>query len=113
MPAKKTNAGSVKGRAFRPTDLLEYQADSVVSREIIRQKTGTVTIFAFDKGQGLSEHVAPFDAMVQVVDGEAEIMISGKKHVVKAGQTIVMPAHKPHALQAMRRFKMMLVMIRS
>jgi quercetin dioxygenase-like cupin family protein len=113
MPARKTDRQSIKGKAFRPTALLDYQAGSIVSREIVRQKTGTVTLFAFDKGQGLSEHTAPFDAMVQVVDGEAEILISGKKHKVVAGQTIIMPANKPHALQAVKRFKMMLVMIRS
>lgn len=111
--AKKSDRSSVKGYAFCPADLIKYQAGSVVSREIIRQKTGTVTLFAFAKGQGLSEHAAPFDAMVQVVDGEAEIMISGKKHIVKTGQTIIMPANKPHALQAVTPFKMMLVMIRS
>ena len=111
--AMKSIRSSVKGYAFRPTDLIEYQAGSVVSREIIRQKTGTVTLFAFGKGQGLSEHTAPFDAMVQVVDGEAEIMITGKKHIVKAGQTIIMPANKPHALHAGKPFKMMLVLIRS
>jgi quercetin dioxygenase-like cupin family protein len=111
--AKKSDSGSVKGRAFCPADLIKYQAGSIVSRELIRQKTGTVTLFAFDKGQGLSEHTAPFDAMVQVVEGEVEIMISGKKQNVKTGETIIMPAHKPHALQAVKRFKMVLVMIRS
>jgi len=113
MSARKANAGYAKGRPFRPAELLEYQAGSVVSREIVRQKTGTVTLFAFDRGQGLSEHTAPFDALVQVVDGEAEIVISGKRHQVKAGETIVMPANRPHALQAVKRFKMMLTMIRS
>lgn len=110
---KKPDAASVKGYAFRPAKLIAYQSGSIVSREVIRQKTGTVTLFAFDRGQGLSEHTAPFDAMVQVVEGEAEIMISGTAHKVKSGETIIMPANQPHALQAVKRFKMMLVMIRS
>jgi quercetin dioxygenase-like cupin family protein len=112
MPAKKPNASSVKGRPFRPTDLLEYQADSVVSRELIRQKTGTVTLFAFDKGQGLSEHTAPFDAMVQVLDGEADVSIDGREVRVRAGETVLMPANLPHAVNAPERFKMLLTMIR-
>jgi len=94
-------------------DLIDYQAGAIVSREILKAKTGTVTVFAFDEGQGLSEHTAPFDALTHVLDGEAEITISGKAHQVRAGELIIMPANKPHALKAVRRFKMMLVMIRS
>jgi quercetin dioxygenase-like cupin family protein len=90
-----------------------YQDGSIVSKEIIKKSTGTVTIFAFDQGQGLSEHTAPFDAMVQIVDGEAEIIISGESHHLKEGETIIMPAGKPHALKALKKFKMMLVMIKS
>jgi quercetin dioxygenase-like cupin family protein len=90
-----------------------YQQDNIVSREIIRQKNGTVTIFAFDQGQGLSEHTAPFDALVQVLDGAVEIRIDGKPYRLKAGQMIVMPEDHPHALKALTRFKMMLVMIKS
>jgi quercetin dioxygenase-like cupin family protein len=93
--------------------LIDYQKDAIVSREIVKQKTGSVTVFAFDAGQGLSEHTAPFDALVQVLDGEAEIAIAGKRHRVKAGELILMPAGQPHALKAVQRFKMMLVMIRS
>ena len=93
-------------------DLAAYQDGSTVSREIVKQKTGTVTVFAFDAGQGLSEHTAPFDAMVQVLDGEAAITVGGKLHTVKAGEAIIMPAHIPHALQAEVRFKMLLIMIR-
>ena len=94
--------------------LLDYQKDSVVSREIIKKELGTVTFFAFDQGQGLSEHSAPFDAMVQIIDGEAEITISGVKHTVKAGQIIIMPANEPHALQAENSpYKMILTMIKS
>ncbi|WP_207799924.1 cupin domain-containing protein [Candidatus Cryosericum hinesii] len=94
-------------------ELVAYQAGSVVSRQLLGKPTGTVTLFAFDAGQGLSEHTAPFDALVQVVEGEVEIMISGKPHHVAGGELILMPAHQPHALKAFTRFKMMLTMIRS
>jgi quercetin dioxygenase-like cupin family protein len=103
----------LKAKVLKVADLLEYQEGSVVSREIIRKETGTVTIFAFDKGEGLSEHTAPFDALVQVVDGKAEIIISGKSNMVNAGEMIIMPANDPHALNAVERFKMVLTMIRS
>ncbi len=94
------------------SDLVEYQKDSVVSKTLIKKEKGTITIFAFDKGQGLSEHTAPFDALVQVIDGAAEVIISGKSHITKAGEMIILPAGKPHALKAKEQFKMMLVMIR-
>jgi quercetin dioxygenase-like cupin family protein len=93
--------------------LIAYQEGSVVSQTLLEKKTGTVTLFAFDKGEGLSEHTAPFDAMVLVTEGEAEIAISGKAHRVSTGQMIVMPANEPHALRAVERFKMLLIMIRS
>ena len=93
--------------------LINYQKDSVVSKTIIGKKTGTVTLFAFDKGQGLSEHTAPFDALVYILDGRSEISIAGKQHDLKAGQTIIMPANKPHSLKAIDRFKMFLVMIKA
>ncbi len=96
-----------------PRDLIAYQEGSIVSRELIKKQTGTVTIFAFDRGQGLSEHTAPFDALVYLLDGEAEIIIAGESHLLKGGEMIVMPGGKPHALRAVKRFKMMLVMIRS
>ncbi len=92
--------------------LVEYQTGSVVSRAVIQKKTGTVTLFAFDEGQGLSEHTAPFDALVCLLDGQAEIIISGKPHAMKKGEMIIMPAGEPHSLKAMGKFKMMLVMIR-
>ena len=92
---------------------VEYQQDAVVSRTLLDKKTGTVTLFAFDAGQGLSEHTAPFDAMVQVLDGETEVTIQGKAVMVKQGEMIVLPAGKPHALRAIKRFKMLLVMIKS
>jgi quercetin dioxygenase-like cupin family protein len=89
------------------------QEGSIVSKEIIKKPTGTVTLFAFDMDQGLSEHTAPFDALVCLLDGEAEIIISGEPHRLKAGEMIIMPGGQPHALKAVKRFKMMLVMIRS
>jgi quercetin dioxygenase-like cupin family protein len=95
------------------TDLVGYQDGSVVSREIIRKSTGTVTLFAFDKGQGLSEHAAPFDALVQVIDGEVEVTISGKPYHLGQGDFVILPAGEPHALKALSRFKMLLVMVRS
>ncbi len=94
-------------------NLVDYQEGAVVSKEILKKDTGTVTLFAFDQGQGLSEHTAPYDALVCVLDGESEITISGKTHTVKEGEMIIMPADEPHALKAKKRFKMMLVMIRS
>ena len=94
-------------------DLVTYQEASVVSKTLLEKKTGTVTLFAFDKGQGLSEHTAPFDAMVFVFDGVAEIVIAGNPVVVRQGEMLVMPANQPHALKAVERFKMMLTMIRS
>lgn len=100
-------------RILKLAELVEYQEGSVVSRTIIDQKTGTLTLFAFANGQGLSEHTTPFDALVHVLDGEAEITIAGKSYLLKEGETIIMPANKPHALQAVKSFKMMLVMIRS
>ena len=106
-------SAELKAKVLKVTDLLDYQEGSVVSREIIRKETGTVTIFAFDKGEGLSEHTAPFDAMVQVIDGKAEIIISGKSNMVSAGEMIIMPANDPHALNAVEKFKMVLTMIRS
>lgn len=103
----------MKATAINPSGLLAYQKDSIVSREIVNKKTGTVTLFAFDKGQGLSEHTAPFDAVVYVLDGRVRITISGKPHIAKKGQMIIMPANKPHSLKAVGRFKMLLVMIKS
>jgi quercetin dioxygenase-like cupin family protein len=92
--------------------LVDYQDGSVVSRTIIDKKTGTVTLFAFAEGQGLSEHTAPFDAMVFVLAGEVEVTISGKPSSVKQGQMVIMPASEPHALRAVTPFKMLLTMIR-
>jgi quercetin dioxygenase-like cupin family protein len=94
-------------------DLVNYQEGSVVSRTLIKKKTGTVTLFAFDQDQALSEHTAPFDAMVYILDGKAEIIISGNSNILENGNMIIMPANEPHALKAIEQFKMMLTMIRS
>ncbi len=104
---------NIIGQVIPLKNLVDYQENSVVSRQVIAQKTGTVTIFAFDQGEGLSEHTAPFDALVQVLEGEVEISIAGEPNIVKNGEMIIMPANKPHALKALSRFKMLLVMIRS
>ena len=94
-------------------ELVNYQDGAVVSREVVKKPTGSVTIFAFDEGQGLSEHTAPFDALMQVLEGEAEISIAGNPHRLHCGEMILMPAGQPHALKALARFKMILTMIRS
>ena len=106
-------SGELDAKAVNLAGLVEYQAGSVVSREVVKKPTGTVTVFAFDAGQGLSEHTAPFDALVHLLDGEAEITIAGKPIVAKTGDMVIMPANQPHALKAEQRFKMLLVMIRS
>lgn len=104
---------NIIGKALKLSGLLNYQKSSVVSRTIIDKKIGTVTLFAFDKDQGLSEHTAPYDALIFIVDGEAKVFIEGKPHLVKNNDMIIMPANKPHSLRAEKRFKMVLVMIRA
>ena len=106
-------AAKLMAQALNTLGLVDYQAGSVVSRQIVKKPVGTVTLFAFDAGEGLSEHTAPFDALVNVLEGEAEISISGQAHRVKAGELIIMPANEPHALKAPVRFKMLLTMIRA
>ncbi|MFX1406051.1 MAG: cupin domain-containing protein [Promethearchaeota archaeon] len=93
--------------------LLDYQEGSIVSRTLIDKNVGTVTLFSFDENQGLSEHTAPFDALVYIFDGKADIIISKKSYILIKGQMIIMPANEPHALKALERFKMMLIMIKS
>jgi quercetin dioxygenase-like cupin family protein len=111
---KKTpTATAIVGQARQALALVDYQAGAIVSREVISRKTGRVTLFAFDAGEGLSEHTSPYDALVHVLEGGVDITIAGKVHRVKAGDLIIMPAGKPHALKAVGRFKMALVMIRS
>ena len=110
QPKAKGLAGA---HVAKVSELVAYQDGSIVSRELVKKPTGTVTVFAFDEGQGLSEHTAPFDALVQVLEGEVEITIAAKPHQVHGGETILMPAHQPHALKALKPFKMILTMIRS
>jgi quercetin dioxygenase-like cupin family protein len=110
--AKEAGSGDLRGRVFELKGMADYQAGSVVSREVIRRKTGSVTVFAFAEGQGLSEHTAPFDAMVVGLDGEAEIFIAGEPNRIATGDMIIMPAGIPHALKAAGKFKMLLVMIK-
>lgn len=102
-----------KGKPFNLVGHIEYADGSVVSKTLIKKEIGNITLFAFDQGQGLSEHTAPFDAVVHILDGEAEIIIGGKPQIVCAGDMLIMPANIPHALQAKKKFKMLLVMIRS
>lgn len=107
------NTETAKGQAINLAEHIQYMADSVVSKTLIKKDTGTVTLFAFDAGQGLSEHTAPFDALVEIIDGAAEIIIGGESTNVGTGQILIMPADIPHALKANQKFKMMLTMIRS
>jgi len=104
---------SLMAQALGVAGLVSYQDGSVVSRTLLDKKAGTITMFAFAEGEGLSEHTAPFDAFVQIIDGTAEITVDGEMHMVHDGEMIIMPANKPHALRAARKFKMLLVMIRS
>ncbi|HLB28084.1 MAG: cupin [Chloroflexi bacterium RBG_16_51_9] len=110
---QQKNTDELIGKVINPKELVSYQTGAVVSRTVIDKKTGTCTLFAFDAGQGLSEHTAPFDALVYLLDGEAEITISGTPFHLKNGDAIIMPADKPHALKAVKQFKMMLVMIKN
>ena len=103
----------VPAQAAPVAALVDYQSGSIVSREIVKGATGRVTLFAFDEKEGLSEHTSPFNALVQIIEGEAEITIASQPHHVKAGELILMPAQQPHALKALKRFKMVLTMIRS
>ena len=112
MPMKKLRDGEILGRNCITADLISYQDGAVVSRTIIDKKAGTVTLFAFDKGQALSEHSTPYDALVQVLDGKVEIKIDGVPHEVVAGEMMLLPAEHPHALRALSEFKMLLTMVR-
>jgi quercetin dioxygenase-like cupin family protein len=111
MPSEST--GNEWSGAVAQADLVQYQPGAVVSRTLVKKPTGTVTAFAFDAGEGLSEHTAPFDALVLMVDGEAEITVLGVTHTVKAADVFMLPAHQPHAVKAVRKFKMILVMSRA
>jgi len=107
------NKEKLEAKATQLVDLIDYQEGAIVSRTIIDKEAGTVTLFAFDEGQGLSEHTAPYDAMVHVLEGDARVTVSGKGILVKQGEMTIMPANKPHALSAVTRFKMLLTMVRS
>jgi quercetin dioxygenase-like cupin family protein len=113
MGNDKKVTGIPAAEAAAVQELVEYQAGAVVSRQIVKQEKGNVTLFAFDTGQELSEHTAPFDALVHVLEGEVEITISGKPIRTRAGEMVLMPANQPHALRAVSRFKMLLTMIRA
>ncbi len=102
----------LKGTAVDLAGYIEYSKKSVVSKTLLDKETGSLTLFAFDAGQGLSEHTSPYDATVQILDGEAELTIEGKKVKARAGQIVIMPANVPHAVKAEKRFKMLLIMIR-
>lgn len=106
------NAGAPKGKPFNLADHVDYADGSVVSKILLKKDTGNITLFSFDAGQGLSEHTAPFDAVVQILDGKAEITIRDKTNEAQSGEMLIMPANVPHALRAPERFKMLLVMIR-
>jgi quercetin dioxygenase-like cupin family protein len=110
---KQTDIEKLKTQATRLVDLADYRDGSIVSREIVSKKTGTITAFAFDEEQGLSEHTAPFDAVVEILDGEAQLTIGGKVLNAFTGEMVIMPANVPHSVKATRKFKMLLTMIRS
>jgi quercetin dioxygenase-like cupin family protein len=105
-------ATAPKAHVLRLADMAAYQDGSIVSRQIIQAEPGNVTLFAFDDGQELSEHTSPFDALLQVLDGEAEVAIAGKRFEVRTGEAIILPAGQPHAVRAVSRFRMLLTMIR-
>ena len=113
MNKKPEKTKKLTAQTSNLAELISYQEGSVVSRTIIDRKAGTVTLFAFDENQGLSEHTAPYDALVYLLEGEAEVVISGKPIRLKTGEITIMPANEPHALTAVTRFKMLLTMIRS
>lgn len=115
MSQDKNSTGTKfeQAKPIKLASLIDYQSGSVVSREILKGTTGKVVLFAFDEGEALSEHTSPFNALVQIVEGEAEITISSQPHRITAGELILMPTQQPHALTAVKRFKMILTMIRS
>jgi quercetin dioxygenase-like cupin family protein len=102
-----------KGKAFSFNDSIEYSDGGIVSKTVLKKESGNISLFSFDTGEALSEHTAPFDAMIQVIDGKGEITVGGKPNILTAGQTIIMPANIPHSVKAVEKFKMVLTMIRS
>ena len=107
------NKGFDKSTILKLTEMVEYSDNGIISKRVLDKQTGNITLFSFDKGQRLSEHTAPFDAMVQVIEGEAEILIDSKPYILSAGNSIIMPANIPHAVNAKEKFKMILTMIKS
>ncbi len=101
-----------KGEVLNLEEMIEYSSGGVISKQVLKNQSGNITLFSFDKGQGLTEHTAPFDAIVQVLDGEAQITIGGNPNLVRMGESIIMPANVSHALQAVEQFKMLLTMIK-
>ncbi len=112
MKKDKDQIGELTGSVFRLEELIEYQKGAIVSRTLVDKDSGTLTVFAFDEGQSLSEHTAPFHAFIQVLDGSSRVTIDGKPYELKKGESIIMPADIPHAVEALARFKMLLTMIR-
>jgi quercetin dioxygenase-like cupin family protein len=112
MDTENNFSGFEKGKSFRFEAEVEYSTGGIVSKQVIKNEKGNISLFAFDKGEGLSEHTAPFDAIVQIIDGKANIIIDGKNYFLDAGETIIMPANISHAVQAVEKFKMVLTMIR-
>ena len=106
------NQGFAKATVFNAVSEVDYSSNGIISKRILDKKTGNITLFSFDKGQRLSEHTAPFDAVVQVIEGQAEILIAGKPNKLQAGETIIMPAGIPHAVNGIEKFKMILIMIK-
>ena len=116
MPEESKNTGRLEKLVTAPAMLAElvgYQEDAVVSRTIVSKKAGTVTLFAFDEGQSLSEHTTSYDATICALEGEAEFVVSGRPFGLRAGEAVILPAHEPHAVRATKKFKMLLIMIRS
>jgi len=113
MEQNKSDARLQPAQVVEIAGLVDYQNGSVVAREIFKMPTGSVTIFAFDEGKGMSEHTVPFDALVHMLEGEAQISIAGQPHRLQGGEMILLPANQPHALKALKRFKMILIKIRS
>lgn len=111
--SEKQSTGALLARVIKMDELVDYQKGAVVSREVVSKEAGTVTLFAFDEEQGLSEHKAPFDALIYVLEGNVRVTISGEEYKLQKADMIIMPANQPHALKAVGRFKMALVMIRS
>lgn len=101
-----------KGAVLNLEEMVEYSTGGVISKQVLKSAAGNITLFSFDEGQGLTEHTAPFDAMVQILDGEAKVIVGGNPNLVKKGETIIMPANISHALQAEKKFKMLLTMIK-